>query len=384
MISLTNENDESTAVTQNAHVSVFIPSPEGLGGGGAEQVLLYLVQGFSEKGLKVDLVLLKAGGIFMSKVPPGVQVVDLGVNNKSRLTIRKLFALMRYLRREQPKALFAISDTDNSAMWAKRLTGVSTEVITVLQVPFSAPLSWIKSQFKRFLVLNSYRWVDGIIACSQGVAKDFVSTTNLSSQKVQVIYNPVDIPKALTKAKETVDHPWFAPDQPPVILGVGRLVKQKDFSTLIRAFALVRQQRQAKLIIVGEGEQRSDLEALIRQLSLENDVDLLGFQMNPYAYMASAKLFVLSSIYEGCPLVMLDALAVGVPIVSTDCNSGPLDILDSGKYGKLVPIRDVEALADAIITTLDNPISSEILQERSQSFALDTIVNQYLEVAKLA
>ena len=384
MISFIKKEEESPLSTRNARVSLFIPSRDGLGGGGAEQIVLYLAEGFSEKGLKVDLVLLKTAGIFMSKVPPGVQVIDLGIDTEqSFLTLRKLFALMRYLKKEQPTALFAISDTDNVAMWAKRFTGISTKIITVLQVPFSAPLSWIKTQWKRSLVLNSYRWVDGIIACSQGVAKDFVSTTNLSSHNIKVICNPVDISKARTKAKEPVDHPWFTPDQPPVILGVGRLAKQKNFSTLIRAFALVRQQQQAKLIIVGEGEQRSELEALIEQLGLKADVDLVGFQMNPYAYMASANLFVLSSIFEGCPLVMLDALAVGVPIVSTDCNSGPADILDNGKYGNLVPIRDVEALANAITKTLDSPISSEILQERAKDFSLETIVDQYLEAAKL-
>jgi glycosyltransferase involved in cell wall biosynthesis len=299
MISLTKTRNESFTTT-DPRVSVFIPSLDGLGGGGAEQVLLYLAQGFSEKGFKVDLVLLKAVGVFMSKIPPGVQVIDLEVDTeKSFLTLRKLFSLIRYLRKEQPAALFAISDTDNIAMWAKRLTGVSTQVITVLQVPFSVPLKWINSSLKRLLVLNSYRWVDGIIACSQGVANDFVSTTNLASKKVTVIFNPVDITKVLIKAQEPVQHPWFAPDAPPIILGVGRLAKQKDFSTLIQAFSLVRQQRQAKLIILGEGDQRSELEALICKLDLEADVELAGFQMNPYAYMTKAKLFVLSSIFEG-------------------------------------------------------------------------------------
>ena len=385
MISFIKKEEESPLPTRNARVSLFIPSRDGLGGGGAEQVVLYLAQGFCEKGFKVDLVLLKTTGIFMSKVPPGVQIVDLGVNTEQpRLTLRKLFALMRYLQKEQPTTLFAISDTDNVAMWAKRFAGVSTKIITVLQVPFSAPLGWIKSRWKRFLVPNSYRWVDGIIACSEGVGKDFVHTTNLPSKNVRVIYDPVNIPKALAKAEEAVDHPWFASEQPPVILGVGRLVKQKNFSTLIRAFALVRQMQQAKLIIVGDGEERAELEALIHQLGLEDDVALVGFQMNHYAYIAKANLFVLSSIFEGCPLVMLDALAVGIPIVSTNCNSGPADILDNGKYGKLVPIRDPEALANAIIRALDDPISSHILQERAKDFSVETIVNQYLEAAQLS
>lgn len=375
MSSLTKKKDIS--------ISVFIPS--GLGGGGAEQVVLNLAQGFKEREFKVDLVLLRTSGVFMAKIYSEIQVIDLGVKTEQpRLALRKLLALMRYLRREQPTVLFAISDTDNIAMWAKRLTGVSTRVITVLQLPFSLILEWMKSRLKRYLTVESYRWVDGIVASSQGVANDLARTANLSLENIKVIYNPMVIAEILEKSKEPITHPWFASGEPPVILGVGRLVKQKDFPTLIKAFSLVRQHLPAKLIIIGEGEKRPELEALVDKLDLGNEIDLPGFQMNPYAYMARANIFVLSSIFEGFGNVIVEAMVVGTPVVSTNCESGPAEILANGKYGNLVPIRDVEALANAIVTTLNKPPNSEILQQRARAFSLNSIITQYLEIAELS
>jgi glycosyltransferase involved in cell wall biosynthesis len=199
-------------------------------------------------------------------------------------------------------------------------------------------------------------------------------------ERITVIYNPVFTPDLLHKAQEPVDHPWFAPAGLPVILGVGRLAEQKDFFTLIRAFALVRQHRPARLIIVGEGPDRPGLEALARELGVADDVSLPGFSTNPYAYMRQADVFVLSSLFEGLPAVLVEALAVGVPIVSTRCPHGPEEILQDGICGPLVPVGDAAAMADAICATLDAPLPAHVLQERARAFALDTIVEQYKKV----
>ena len=201
----------------------------------------------------------------------------------------------------------------------------------------------------------------------------------LSRQQVCVICNPVVTPEIFSKAQEPVDHPWFAPGQPPVVLGAGRLTIQKDFPTLIRAFALVRAQRRARLMILGEGEERPKLEALVRELGLEEDMALPGFAGNLYAYMARAAVFVLSSRWEGFGNVLVEAMALGTPVVSTDCPSGPAEILERGKWGKLVPVGDIVALSAGVVAELDNPSLSDVAR-RAQDFSLDRIVGQYLEL----
>lgn len=360
--------------SQNTLVSLFIPS---LGGGGAERVALNLACGFVERGLKVDVVLNNAIGPFLTKVPSEVRVISL----KTSKSLPKLLALARYLKREQPTALFSLLDNVNVAGLAKLIAGVSTQVVVGVHNTYSKSfLQGIKGRLKPFLVQKTYPLADGIIAVSQGVADDLARMSGLSVKDIQVIYNPVVTPDLTEKAKEPVDHPWFSPGEPPVILGIGRLTDQKDFPTLIQAFALMRQQRRVRLMILGEGEKRAKLEALIAELGLEDDIALPGFVENPFAYLSKAAVFALSSIMEGLPTVLIEAIAVGTPVVSTDCPSGPVEILEGGKYGKLVPVGDVSGLAEAIAYTLNYPTNPELLWHRSQSFCVDRAVEQYLEV----
>lgn len=197
---------------------------------------------------------------------------------------------------------------------------------------------------------------------------------------MRVIHNPVVTPKLFEQAKEPIDREWFKDGAPPVILGVGRLSLQKDFPTLIRAFTIVRKQLPARLMILGEGEERPQIEAMIKELGLASEVALPGFVSNPYAFMSRAAVFVLSSVYEGLPTVLIEAMAVGTPVVSTDCPSGPREILGFGKYGMLVPVRDFEALANAIVTTLSDQTDVEGLRQQAQKFSLENTVNGYLEL----
>jgi len=187
----------------------------------------------------------------------------------------------------------------------------------------------------------------------------------------------------LEKAKAPLDHPWFAPGAPPVVLGVGRLAPQKDFPTLIRAFARVRAERAARLMILGDGktpDRRAELLALADELGVAEEVALPGFQPNPFAYMARASLFVLSSAWEGLPGVLVQALACGCPVVSTDCPSGPAEILEQGQYGRLVAVGDEVALADAMRSTLDNPPERDRLRDRGAAFSVDLSIDRHLEV----
>jgi glycosyltransferase involved in cell wall biosynthesis len=360
-------------------ISVFLPALEG---GGAERAMIHLAQGFAERGLKTDLVVAQAEGAYLEHLPKSLRLVNL--QSKSPVVLSKTFALQRYLQQEQPDALFSALDIVSSATWAQRLSKVPTRVFMCVQTNLSQQfrdhqpntLGKIRPRLVRWF----YPWSDQIVAASHGVAADVAAMANLPNDRIQVIYNPVITPDVVAKIQEPIDHPWFAPGEPPVLLGVGRLVSQKDFFTLIRAFALVKQRCAARLMILGEGEQRPQLEALVRELGLEDDVALPGFADNPYAYMARSTVFVLSSIFEGFGNVVAEALAAGTPVVSTDCPSGPAEILENGKYGKLVPVEDATALADAIVETLDQPIDADILRQRSQAFSLETITDQYLEV----
>ncbi|MCA1995460.1 MAG: glycosyltransferase, partial [Coleofasciculus sp. S288] len=221
-----------------------------------------------------------------------------------------------------------------------------------------------------------------IVAVSQGVATDLARTASLPLERIQVIYNPVVTPELLTRAKEPLDHPWFNPGEPPVILGVGRLVEQKDFSTLIRAFNQVRQIQPARLMILGSGREKSRLKALVQELGLEDDVAMPGFVQNPYAYMARSAVFVLSSAWEGFGNVIVEAMAVGTPVVSTDCQSGPAEILDDGKYGSLVPVGDSKAIAEAILSVLSGN-SKPVNLAWIDNFTLKNSTDKYLEILGL-
>ncbi len=357
-----------------------------LGGGGIERVITNLARSLTERGLKVDLVLSNAGeGSHLWLVPPEVRIVDLGV----RRLFMSLPSLMGYLRRERPVSLLSAGHYCNEvALLAKRLSGVSTRVVVsehnqLSQVTQHA--ARLKERLTPLIAGRFYPWADGIVAVSQGVAKDLASMTGLPLERIQVIYNPVILPELSERVKEAVDHPWFAPGQPPVILGVGKLEEQKDFPNLIRAFAQVRRVRQARLVILGWGPEPgpSQLKNLVRELGLEDDVDLPGHVKNPFAYMARASVFVLSSAWEGLPTVLIEAMAVGVPVVSTDCESGPAEILDNGKYGSLTPVGDSNALAEAILNTLSGK-SKGVAPAWLDQFSLSAATQQYLNILGLA
>ncbi|MGI0483922.1 glycosyltransferase [Pantanalinema rosaneae CENA516] len=360
-------------------ISIFLPA---LAGGGAERAMLHLAQGLAERGLKTDLVLAKAEGDYLASVPSSIRVVDLQA--RFPVLISKTIALRHYLQQEQPTVLFSALDILSSAIWAQRLAGVSTKTIMCVQTHLSRQFRnhqpHTMGRIRPLLVRWFYPWADTIVAASHGVAADVASITGLSVDQIPVIHNPVVTPEVLQKMQAPVDHPWFAAGEPPVILGVGRLVSQKDFPTLLNAFARVRQQCSARLMILGEGEDRSQLEAQTQQLGLAADVALPGFVDNPYAYMAKAQVFALSSIFEGFGNVVAEAMAAGTPIVSTDCESGPAEILANGEYGKLVPVGDAEALAEAIVSTIQQPLPAEVLRQRAKAFSVEEVTEQYIDV----
>ncbi|MEO7136754.1 MAG: glycosyltransferase [Gemmatimonadales bacterium] len=359
-----------------APIAFFCPS---LRGGGAERVLVNLVNGLVSRGIPVDVVLAAAEGPLLSEVSPAARVVGLG----SRRVLPCLMPLARYLRNERPRVLLSsMSHANVVALWARALSRVSTPVIVTVHNTLSVTSKnaatsrgWIWPHLIRWF----YPHADGIVAVSRDAADDLARTARIPRQRIQVIYNPVITSDLRRQALGTADHPWFAPGQPPVVLGVGRLTRQKDFPNLIRAFAELRRCRSARLVILGEGEERPALTALISQLGLESDVALLGFRPNPAAYMAHSAVFALSSAWEGLPTVLIEALAAGTRVVSTDCPSGPREILQDGRLGALVPVGDPVALAGAISDTMDQP-NGKVPPEALVEFTGEAAVEHYLRL----
>jgi glycosyltransferase involved in cell wall biosynthesis len=356
-------------------IALFLPSVRG---GGAQRVVVNLAQGMSERGLSVDLVLTAAVGVFLDQLPPAVRLIDLGAGR----LVRSVGPLVGYLRRERPRILVSsMSHANLVALWAARLAGQGTPVMvtehnTMSRAAGEGPLA---RRLWPPLLRAFYPWAASVVAVSRGAAEDFALTSGFPRERVEVVYNPVITPEIMALARHTPDHPWFAGGGPPVILAVGRLTPQKDFPTLLRAFAQVRRRRPARLLILGEGEERAALEALAAELGVAADVALPGFRENAMAYMAGSALFVLSSAWEGLPTVLIEALAAGTRVVSTDCPSGPREILQDGRLGSLVPVGDVIALADAMTDALARPAVSAPA-DALKPFTRDAAVDHYLRL----
>jgi glycosyltransferase involved in cell wall biosynthesis len=360
----------------NPTVSIFLPS---LSGGGAERAMLNLAHGIAGCGYAVDLVLAQATGPYLREVGPAIRLVDL----KAARVLTSLPGLMRYLRREQPVALIsALNYANVVALWARRLVGTPQRVLVNEQNTLSRSARNSARHRQRLvphLVKRFYPWADYVVGNSHGVVDDLSQVTGLPRTRIQMLYNPIITPEVRAKVRAPLDHPWFAAGQPPVLLAVGRLTKQKDFPTLIRAFAEVHQKRPARLLILGEGTDRPALESLVRELGLDDVVALPGFVDNPYAYMSRAGLYVLSSGWEGLPTVLVEALYCGPPVVATDCPSGPREILADGRYGRLVPVGDVAALAYAIEAGLAGQ-TPRPAPESWHPYSLEAIAEQYIDL----
>ena len=242
---------------------------------------------------------------------------------------------------------------------------------------------WIACGGIRPRIRRLARWLypraEAIVGVSDGVARDVERCFALPAGRVRTIYNPIVDATLAERAAAVCPHPWFTAGDVPVLVTVGRLHPQKDHAGLLEAVRRVREKRPVRLVIFGEGPERDRLEALRRQLGLEQAVDLPGVTDNPYAAMSRAALFVLSSRFEGLPTVLVEALACGCPAVATDCPDGPAEILDRGRYGQLVPVGDAVGLAEAILTALDRPVDRQALRQRADVFSVECSLDGYLD-----
>ncbi|MGB7754550.1 MAG: glycosyltransferase [Salinisphaera sp.] len=407
------EPDVTAKIPPDTHIAMYVPT---LAGGGAERVMLKLAGELVRRGYQVDFVLNKRQGAYADQLPVGLRkVVTLQRRPKwqARLKILRAFpgdwkevalpvllartpvmslryvaSLADYLRRERPDVMIsALFYANLGAIWARQLAGVQTRLLVSQHNTLSRLIAdgvgsqraaW-RWRYLPALLNRCYARADRVVAVSDGVGQDLARTIGFDRWKITTLYNPVVSEQLAQRAAEPATHPWIVSADCPVILGVGRLEPQKDFRTLLNAFAIVRGRRQARLIILGEGRLRRDLEKQVQELGIGNDVQLPGWADNPYACMKGASVFVLSSAWEGLSTVLIEAIACGCPVVSTDCPSGSREILEDGRLGPLVPVGDASALADAISQVLDTPTSPTVLTQRAAEFSIAESADRYLD-----
>jgi len=350
------------------------------GEGGVERLMLNLCEGLLDLGHPVDLLTIKRKSSHLKGSPQGLNVVPLRATH----TYATLPEVVRYLRSERPHALLAVKDRANQvAILAGKLARTTTRIAVEIQTTISAALGDKSSLRKAAWYLPMrllYPMADVVIAVSEGVATDLVEITGLPRERIQVIRNPAVSGGMFRLAQEPVDHPWYQDPSTPIITGIGRLTRQKDFPTLIRAFSRVRSLRPCRLMILGEGRDRAMLSELARSLGVAEDVALPGFVVNPYPFLRRASLFVLASLWEGSPTVLTEAMALGVPVVATDCPSGPREILRDGQIAPLVPMGDPEALAAAMLDTLARRPDQVALQNAVVHYRVAASSRRYVEV----
>lgn len=350
------------------------------GQGGVEKMLVNLLHGLLAEGVAVDLLLARAEGPFVDSVPDAVNRIHL----KAGHTAWCVPELARYLRRARPAALLAVKDRAiRAAVRARRLARVDTRVVGRLGTNLGASLAhqpaW-RAAIRQAPMRRIYRHIDAVITVSEGVAADTHNVTGLSVERIHVVRNPVITAALRTNARGPSPHPWLDDADVPVVVGMGRLTAQKNFATLIRGFAELCKQTTCRLIICGEGPERDALERLIHELNLEDWVTLTGFVDNPAAVLARADLFVLSSRWEGSPNVLTEAMALGTPVVATDCPSGPGETLAGGRYGKLVPVGNADALARAMQETLEAPLAARDIRSAVSAYDVATATRGYVSI----
>lgn len=336
--------------------------------------MVALANGFADRGHRVDLVLVEAKGRYLPEVSHRVNIVDL----RQRRVLASVGPLSRYLRRERPDAMLsALTHANFVAIISRTLARVGTRLV-VSERNSLVPLQGLSGALLRFLIRVLYPRADSIIAVSRGIARELEDEIGRLSQRICSIPNPVEVDRIASLASEPAPHPWLVEGEPPTILAVGRLEPQKDYPTLLAAFARVRAQRDVRLIILGEGSLKEELEQLIIDENLTENVFLAGFHSNPFVWMAASQVYVLCSRHEGFPNSLVQAMACNTRVVSTACPTGPDEILEDGKWGILVPVARDDLLGDGILAALDSPDWPET-DKRIAAYSSEVIVPLYLD-----
>ncbi len=368
----------NSAKPNNLKVALLVGT---LNSGGAEKMMVQLANAFYNAGVSVDLLLVNKTGPFLKEVQPGVQIHNLSAVKGVKSVI---FDLRKFLRKNEVDAVISTQPHVNSILGFASF-GISKRPLIIMREAStpSHKYSGINS-VSTFLYKKGYRFADHYVAVSEGVKKDMMGVYNLPESKITAIHNPV-IDNSIEKlSKQKTGDPWFDDPEKPIILAIGRVVPLKNHSMLIKAFARVREFKDVRLVILGDNLLAPDhtkvLIQLIQDLHLSNHIKLPGFVPNPFSYLSRASLFVLSSDYEGLPGTLIQALACGCPVVSTDCPSGPAEILNNDRYGKLVPVGDVDAMTSSILDSLEEDYDKELLKVRANDFSAEKAGQKYLSL----
>jgi glycosyltransferase involved in cell wall biosynthesis len=377
-------------------IALLIPD---LSGGGTQRVVLNLLDCLAKnKQINLELVVLNLDShhqnFFLNQVPTSVNIINLHtvIEHRIKSYVQIILAIIKYLNQEKPDFLLSNIPLANwLSLVAKKFTNYRVKVFVIEHSFFlQDTLKIVKSNTTttksktniELLISPLMHWLypqaQGIIAVSQSLAQYVETTLDLKPDSVKVIYNPVIDAEMLLKSKYEVDNDWINSQSEPVFLAVGRLSLQKDYETMLKAFAQYKLNNSGKLLILGEGELRTKLENLITTLKLDNEVNLLGFTDNPYAYMSKVNCLILSSLWEGLPTVLIEAMACGCQVIATDCPYGSKEILAAGEYGFLVPTQDISALAQAMGQVLISPKNPEKLQQRAKDFMIEKAAAEYL------
>ena len=340
--------------------------------------MVELANGLCAEGLRTDLVVARDDGPWRRLLSRRVRLVTMSWRGAPIGLVK----LVRYLHRERPDIMLA--NGRSSIILALVARRVVPGLAVISRIPSNLKADSInaslKNQLMKAVEARLLPHSDAIVTNSDGSSEDLIRSVPRAAPRVRTIHNPVVWPGLAAEAAEPLQHPWFHDGGAPIILSVGRLVPHKDHATLIRAFVAIAKERAHRLVVLGEGPERRNLHKLALELKIAHRVDFPGFHSNPFAFMAKSRLFVLSSTFEGMPNVLIQAMACGTPVVSTDCPSGPREVLEDGKWGELVPVGDAEKLAEAMKSCLDSPQAPEKLIARAHTFSAAASVQAYLRL----
>ncbi len=363
-----------TQASPNLRITFFAHD---LRAGGAERSIIRLANAMVRRNIAVEFVLVNRTGAFLPELDPRISIVELPGNR----TVSSIFGLYRYIKSTRPPVIISsMTHINAAAIMASFPLREKPFLLVVEHNQYDRNLALKKGLVRLAYKLAPilYRAADVVAGVSEGVRTSVAQAMGVSRDRVRVLYNPVVTPELPSRAAETADHEWLTNHEVPVILAVGRLMPAKNFPLLLEAFSKLRETRPARLIVLGEGKLRPDLEALAKLRGISSDVDFAGFRDNPLAFMRACDVFVMSSDWEGHPTVLIEAMACGAPIVSTDCRSGPAEILCDGQFGRLVPVGDAEALSAAISDAFDDPGDATPRITHANTFNDNTAVDAYL------
>lgn len=362
---------------RNRRLALFLATS---GHSGVDRIMKNFLGELGKRPVVVDLLQVEGHGPHIHPVPHHVQRIALGTHHVHS----SLFRLAHYLKTVRPEALLCDKDRVNrTAILAAALAGYTGRLVVRVGTTVSQNLQgrgYLHRTLQYWSIRHLYPRAHAVVVPSHGAAEDLNALGSFPEGFVRVLPSPVVSERIFDLARAPVNHPWFRPGEPPVILGAGELCERKDFATLLRAFASVRKDRPCRLVILGKGKKRAALEKLAEELGVTAHVDFPGFVENPYAYMAKAAVFVLSSMCEGLPVVLMEAMAVGTPVAATDCPSGPREILEHGALGPLVPVKSPNELAAAIARVLASPVNPKALMAAASRYDVRQATDAYLKV----